>query len=71
MAEPIFKLEGNTFVFSNEGVTIKAAATDIVPPDSITIESVTLTNHHDTFTLPVADFVVPLPVAEHVFDLLI
>src|SRR6266487_4110463 len=30
--------------------------------------SVTFTTPHDTFTFPITDFVVPPPVAEHVFD---
>jgi hypothetical protein len=73
MAQPTFALVGDTFVFSNEHLTI-AAQTDIVPPTpptSVTVESVTLTTPHDSFTLPITDFVVPPPVVDHVFDLLI
>jgi hypothetical protein len=51
--------------------TSRLAETEIVPPDSITVESVTLTNPHGTVELPITDFVVPPPVAEHLFDLLI
>jgi hypothetical protein len=77
MAHPTFELVGgDTFTFSNEHITI-AAETTIVPsppaqPESVTVESVTLTfenpSTHGTFTLPVHDFVVPPPLVEHVFD---
>jgi hypothetical protein len=61
MAHPNFELAGgDTFTFSNEHVTI-AVETGIVPPDSITVKSVTFTTPHDTFTLPITDFVVPPP----------
>jgi hypothetical protein len=65
------------FTFSNHHIAI-AADTTIVPQPSqlpeVTVDSVTLTfenpSPHDTFTLPVHDFVVPPPVVDHVFDLL-
>ena len=76
MAQPTFTFNPveQTFTFSNEHLTI-AAKTEIVPPpalppESVTVESVTLTTPHDTFTLPVHDVVVPPHVVEHVFDLL-
>jgi hypothetical protein len=67
-----------TFTFSNDHLTI-VADTNIVPlppapPESVIVESVTLTfenpSPHDTFTVPVHDFVVPPHVVDHVFDLL-
>ena len=69
MARPDFELDPDgTFTFSNGHLTI-VAETEIVPPDSITVESVTLTTPHSTFELPITDFVVPPPLAEHLFDL--
>ena len=63
-----------TFTFSNGHLTIVADTTIIppppAPPESVTVDIVSLTNHHDTFTLPVHDVVVPPHVVEHVFDLL-
>jgi hypothetical protein len=70
MAEPTLNLEGSTFVFLNEGGVRIAATTDIVPPESVTVESVKLTNHHGDVDLPITDLVVPPPVVEHLFDLL-
>jgi hypothetical protein len=81
MAEPwTFKFEPQeqVFVFSNGPVTFAVDTqfdpTPPLPPESVTVESVELTNPHDTFVLGLQDFVVPLPVVEHVaphFDLLI
>jgi hypothetical protein len=67
-----------TFTFSNEHIAITADTTIVppppAPPESVTVDSVTLTfdnpSPHDAFTLPVHDVVVPPPVVEHVFDLL-
>jgi hypothetical protein len=82
MAHPTVRLEGDTFIFSNDQVTI-AVDTDIVPPlppDSITVESATLTTPHgNAVDLGITNFEVPPPVVEHVlaqvspddFDLLI
>ena len=65
MARPDFGLDLSTgiFTFDNGHVTI-AGVTEIVPP--LTVQSVTLTNHHDTHVLGIADLVVP----DHLFDLL-
>jgi hypothetical protein len=81
MAEPwtfSFNLQDQTFTFSNGHVTFVADTTIVPsppqPPESVTVDSVSLTNHHDTFELGVHDLVVPPPVVEHVaphFDLLI
>jgi hypothetical protein len=78
MAHPDFELvNGDTFTFSNEHLTIAVETNlDVVPPEPLTVESVTLTTPHDTFELPITDFVVPPPVVDHVleqvgFDLLI
>jgi hypothetical protein len=81
MAEPwtfSFNLQDRTFTFSNGHVTFVADTTIVPsppqPPESVTVDSVSLTNHHDTFELGVHDLVVPPPVVEHVaphFDLLI
>jgi hypothetical protein len=82
MAHPDFKLvNGDTFTFSNEHLTI-AAETNLTnfPQEPLTVESVTLTfenpSPHDTLPLPVHDLVVPPHVVDHVleqvgFDLLI
>jgi hypothetical protein len=65
-----------TFTFSNGHLTIVADTSFVVPtppattPESVTVDTVSLTTPHDTFTLPVHDVVVPPPVVEHVFDLL-
>ncbi len=64
-----------TFTFSNGHLTIVADTTIVppppAPPETVTVDTVSLTTpHHDTFTLPVHDVVVPPPVVEHVFDLL-
>jgi hypothetical protein len=63
--------EGDTFIFSNDQVTI-AVDTDIVPPlppDSITVESARLTTPHDnTVDLGITNFEVPPPVIEHVLE---
>jgi hypothetical protein len=66
-----FAPEG-TFTFSNGHTTI-TAQTDIVPPlppESVTVEAVTIEASHHTVILPITDFEVPPPVVEHVFDLL-
>jgi hypothetical protein len=69
-----FAPEG-TFTFSNGHTTI-TAQTDILPPpapfppESVTVEAVTIEASHHTVILPVDDVVVPPPVVEHVFDLL-
>jgi hypothetical protein len=73
MAHPDFELvNGDTFTFSNEHLTI--AVDTNFPQEPLTVESVTLTfenpSPHDTFELPITDFVVPPPVVDHVFDLL-
>jgi hypothetical protein len=55
------------FTFDNGHVTIVAQTNAVLPlPDSITVQSVTLTNPHDFHVLGVADLVVP----DHLFDLL-
>jgi hypothetical protein len=70
-----FAPEG-TFTFSNGHTTI-TAQTDILPPpalfppESVTVEAVTIEASHHTVELPVHDLQVPPPVVEHVFDLLI
>jgi hypothetical protein len=74
MAEPSFALDlaAGTFTFSNDGGITIVASAEIVPDVSITVTEVTLTNpHHDSFTVPLHDFVAPAPLAEHLFDLLI
>jgi len=81
MAEPWtfnFNPQEQTFTFSNGHVTFEVAPTieppPPAPPESVTVDSVNLTNHHDTFALGLHDLVVPPPVVEHVaphFDLLI
>ena len=64
-----------TFTFSNEHTTI-TAQTDILPPpapfppESVTVEAVTIEASHHTVILPITDFVVPPHVVDHVFDLL-
>ena len=76
MAQPTFTFNPveQTFTFSNEHITIAAATTILppppAPPQSVTVDSVTLTNHHDTFILGVHDVVVPPHVVDHVFDLI-
>jgi hypothetical protein len=63
------------FTFSNGHTTI-TAQTDILPPpaplppESVTVEAVTIEASHHTVILPITDFEVPPPVIEHVFDLL-
>jgi hypothetical protein len=68
MAEPwTFSRNEQTFTFDNGHVTFEAK-TNIVslpPSEPVTVESVSLTNHHDTFELGVHDLVVPPPVVEH------
>jgi hypothetical protein len=78
MAEPwIFSSQDQTFTFSNGHVTF-VADTTIVPsppqPPEVTVDAVSLENHHGTHELGVHDLVVPPPVVEHIaphFDLLI
>jgi hypothetical protein len=74
MAEPSFALDlaAGTFTFSNDGGITIVASAEIVPADnSITVKEVTLTNpHHDSFIVPLHDFVAPAPLAAHLFDLL-
>jgi len=42
----------------------------IVPGESITVESATLTTPHDNIVdLGITNFEVPTPVAQHLFDL--
>jgi hypothetical protein len=72
MAQPNFELvNGDTFTFSNEHLTI--AVDTNFPQDPITVESVAITienpRRQDTLELPITDFVVPPPVVDHVFDL--
>jgi hypothetical protein len=77
MAEPwtfdiIDPLE-QIFAFSNEEVTFTVDTQFDVPPP-VTVESVTLENHHGTVNLGITSVEVPPPVIEHVaphFDLLI
>jgi hypothetical protein len=61
-----------TFTFSNGPVTIEVATTIEpplpAPPESVTVNSSTLTNPHDTFVLDLHDFVVPPPVVERLFE---
>jgi hypothetical protein len=67
MARPNFDVDLNagTFTFSNGQVTIEGHA-EIVPP--LTVQSVTLTNHHHTdLALGISGVEVP----PHLFDLLI
>ena len=73
MARPDFGLDTSTgiFTFDNGHVTIAAQTNVISPlPDTITVQSVTLTNPavdtHNIHILGVADVAVP----DHVFDLL-
>ena len=73
MARPDFGLDLSTgiFTFNNGHVTIAAQTNAVLPlPDTIMVQSVTLTNpavdNHDTHVLGVADLVVP----DHVFGLL-
>jgi hypothetical protein len=72
MAEPSFLLDlaARTFTFSNDGgITIVANAEIDVLEESITVTEVTLKNpHHDSFPVPLHDFVAPAPLAAHVFD---
>jgi hypothetical protein len=68
-----------TFTFSNNHTTIVADTTivppptlPLVPPESVTVEQVTITTPHDhAVILPITDVVVPPPVVDHVFDLFI
>jgi hypothetical protein len=76
MANPTsFNFDGvGTFTFSNGGHLTIVADTTIVPlppapPESVTVDSVTLTTPHDTFPLPITNFVVPPHVVDHVFSL--
>jgi hypothetical protein len=78
MAEPwTFNFEptdqGGIFTFSNNHITIAADTSFVVPPP-VTVESVTLENHHGTVDLGITSVEVPPPVIEHLsghFDLLI
>jgi hypothetical protein len=60
-----------TFTFSNGGHLTIAVDTTIVPPESVTVESVTLTFDNpsplDTYVLPIEHFEVPVipPPIEH------
>jgi hypothetical protein len=71
MARPNFDLDLTTgiFTFSNGQVTIEGQTNAVLPlPDSITVQSVTLTNHHhDELALGITGLEVP----PHLFDLLI
>jgi hypothetical protein len=66
MTKPTFDFErvGDTFnfTFSNdEHITIAGQGSIDLTPPGISIEvDVTLTNAHDTLTLPVHDFVLPV-----------
>jgi hypothetical protein len=67
MARPSFDVDlaTGTFTFSNGQVTIEGQ-TENVPP--LTVQSVTLTNHHhNDLALGISGLVVP----PHLFDLLI
>jgi len=68
MARPDFSVDllNGTFTFDNGHVTIEGQ-TEIVPP--LTVQSVTLTNHHheDGLALGISGLEVP----PHLFDLLI
>ena len=76
MAEPwTFKFESDeqVFTFANNHITIAVDTSFDVPPP-VTVESVTLENHHGTVDLGITNVEVPLPVIEHLaghFDLLI
>jgi hypothetical protein len=73
MAHPELNFDPpGTFTFSNGPVTIEVATTIEpplpAPPESVTVNSATLTNPHDTFVLDLHDFVVPPPVVERLFE---
>jgi hypothetical protein len=71
MARPSFipDLATGTFTFSNGQVTIEGQTNAVPPlPDTITVQSVTLTNHHhNELALGISGVEVP----PHLFDLLI
>jgi hypothetical protein len=81
MANPTsftFDPVAQTFTFTNGHISIVADTTIVppppaTPPESVTINSVTLTfdnpGPHDSFTLPITNVVVPPPVVDHVFSL--
>jgi hypothetical protein len=69
-AHPALDLDDGIITFSNEGVTIEAQVHIDVLHEAITVESVALTNPGTTVDLPITNFEVPAPVAEHLFDLL-
>jgi hypothetical protein len=77
MAEPWtfdFESTDQIFTFSNNHITIAADTFFVVPPP-VTVESVTLENHHGTVELGITNVEVPPPVIEHLsghfFDLLL
>jgi hypothetical protein len=67
-AHPALDLDDGIITFSNEGVTIEAQVQIDIPHQSITVESVALTNPGTTVDLPITNFEVPPPVVEHVLN---
>jgi hypothetical protein len=69
MAEPwTFSRNEGTFTFDNGHVAfeVKTDIGSFPPAEPVTVESVSLTNHHETsLELGVHDLVVPPPVVEH------
>jgi hypothetical protein len=69
-AKPDLDLVGDTFVFSNQAVTIEGHLAIDVPQETVTVESVALTTPQETtIELGIQDVVVPPPIVEH-FDLI-
>jgi hypothetical protein len=69
MAQPTVRLEGDTFIFTNDHVTIEAQLH--IEDDAVTVASATLENHHhtvDPVDLGITNVEVPPPVIEHVSD---
>jgi hypothetical protein len=80
MAEPwtfnIIDPVQQIFTLSNGQVTFTVDTQFVVPPP-VTVQSVTLQNHHDTVALGITNVEIPPPVIEHIsghfsgFDLLV
>jgi hypothetical protein len=67
MAHPTVRLEGDTFIFSNDQVTI--AVDTNFPEEPLTVESAMLTTPHgNDVDLGITNFEVPPPVVEHVLE---